>query len=82
MFRVRAEPGSEVYVAGSFNDWAPAQKRMQERKGDGVYTATLMLPKGEYEYKFIINGVWCIDPECPAWVQNRLGTLNSVRLVD
>ncbi|MGN1359945.1 MAG: glycogen-binding domain-containing protein [Kiritimatiellia bacterium] len=78
-FSVRAETGSEVWLAGSFNNWDPTAKKMADKAGDGFYTATLTLPKGTYEYKFVINGTWCADPECAEWVQNDMGTLNSVR---
>lgn len=81
-FRVRAEIGSKVYLAGCFNDWNPSDKPMTDKKGDGEFTCTLTLPKGRYEYKFVINGTWCADPECTDWVQNDMGTLNSVKVVD
>ncbi len=78
---VRAEPGLSVFVAGSFNNWDPTSLPMTESKG--VYGATLNLPPGIYEYKFVIDGVWTLDPD-PArdWTQNGLGTLNSVLRVD
>ena len=76
---VKAEPGSTVYVAGSFNDWNPTDKKLVDKKGDGIYTATIILPPGIYEYKFVINGVWTLDPDPDRdWTQNGLGTLNSV----
>lgn len=81
-FRVRAEVGSKVYLAGCFNDWDPTAKPMADKNGDGEFTCTLTLPKGRYEYKFVINGTWCADPECTDWVQNDMGTLNSVKVVD
>ncbi|HRR33783.1 MAG TPA: glycogen-binding domain-containing protein [Kiritimatiellia bacterium] len=81
LFSVRAEPGSKVFLAGSFNNWDPTAKEMIDKKGDGVFTATLLLPPGEYQYKFVIDGTWCADPECPDWVQNDHGTLNSVKRV-
>ena len=36
-FTVRAEPGKAVYLAGTFNNWDPTGKKMQEKK-DGVYS--------------------------------------------
>lgn len=76
---VKAEPGSTVYVAGSFNEWNPTDKKLVDKKGDGIYTATILLPVGIYEYKFVINGVWTLDPDPDRdWTQNGLGTLNSV----
>ena len=72
----------EVYVAGSFNNWDPTAKEMIDKKADGAFTATLQLPPGDYQYKFVIDGTWCADPECPDWLQNDHGTLNSVKRVD
>jgi len=77
-FQVRADPGSKVTVAGSFNGWDPTARPLSDKNGDGVFGAFLMLPPGRYEYKFVINGVWCVDPECAEWVTNDYGSLNSV----
>ena len=81
-FTVRAEPGKTVYVAGTFNQWNATGKKMADKKGDGVYAATLKLAPGRYEYKYVIDGIWCADPECADWVQNDQGTTNSVIVVE
>ncbi len=81
-FAVAAEPGSQVFVSGSFNDWDPQGKPLVDKKGDGNYAATVSLEPGTYEYKFVINGVWSVDPNCKEWIQNSLGTLNSVLHVE
>ena len=80
-FRVRAEPGSVVFLAADFNQWNPASKPMTDPKGTGEFAVTVSLPPGTYEYKFVINGTWCVDPECADWAPNNMGTLNSVRKV-
>ena len=80
-FSVRAEVGSKVFLAGSFNDWNPTAKEMSDKKNDGVYAVALSLAPGTYQYKYVIDGTWCADPECADWVQNDLGTLNSVKHV-
>ena len=77
-FTLAADAGSEVYVAGDFNGWDPAGKKLTDKKNNGVYSAVVTLAPGEYEYKFVINGTWCVDPNCKEWRQNSLGTLNSV----
>ncbi len=76
--RFRAETGSKVFLAGTFNRWDATAKQLKDRDGDGVFTTTLVLAPGRYEYKFVVNGVWCVDPECPEWVANDQGWLNSV----
>ena len=77
-FRVQAGPGSRVYVAGSFNDWDPTTLPLHPLEEDGLYSATLLLPPGRHEYKFVVDGVWRMDPNCADWVPNALGSLNSV----
>jgi 1,4-alpha-glucan branching enzyme len=81
-FSVRAEVGSSVFLAGAFNNWDPTAKEMMaDKKGDGVYAATLKLPSGNHEYKYVIDGTWCVDPESADCVQNEYGTHNSVKRV-
>ena len=78
-FTLRTDPGKKVFLAGSFNGWDPAAKPMTEKKG--VYSTTLRLEPGKYEYKFVVDGTWCADPECLDCVPNDQGTLNSVIVV-
>ena len=77
-FRIHAPEDSEVYVAGTFNEWRPRDKRLSFAPADGTFSAVVLLPKGTYEYKFIVNDIWCVDPECPDWAPNGYGSLNSV----
>ena len=81
-FSVRAEVGSKVFLAGCFNNWDPTAKQMEDKKGTGEFTCCINLPKGKYEYKCVIDGVWVADGECPDWVQNDMGSMNSVKIVD
>lgn len=81
VFSVRAEVGSKVFLAGSFNNWDPTAKEMLDKKGEGLFSVTLTLPPGDHQYKFVIDGTWCADPDCADWIQNDHGTLNSVKHV-
>ena len=79
VFTFRGDPGSVVYLAGSFNNWDPQATKMVDKSGDGIYTVSVTLAPGIYEYKFVVNGVWTLDPDPDRdWTQNGLGTLNSV----
>ena len=80
-FEVHADPGSQVLLAGDFNAWDPTSTPLTDNSGTGIFSVVLSLPPGTHEYKFVIDGTWCVDPNCPDWVQNSLGTLNSVRKV-
>ena len=75
-FTVHADKGKAVYVAGEFNGWDPTAKKMSFR--NGVYVASVKLAPGEHQYKFVIDGTWCADPENVNSVQNDQGTFNSI----
>jgi hypothetical protein len=61
----------EVYLAGEFNDWKPADHKMDGPDAEGCYTTTLVLKPGKYEYKYVLDGVaWRADPGNPG--QNGL----------
>ena len=75
-FTVHADKGKAVYVAGEFNKWNPTAKKMAYKAG--IYTATVKLAAGTYQYKFVIDGTWCADPENVNSVANDQGTFNSV----
>jgi chromosome partitioning protein len=77
-FRVKAEPDSVVRLAGSFNNWDAESPPMTRRNGNGTYSATLLLPAGRHEYKFVVNGEWQVDPQCPDTAPNAHGSHNSV----
>lgn len=78
IFELKATKGCDIYLAGTFNNWDSKTKKMKDTNKNGVYTATLLLHPGEYEYKFLVNGEWHVDPACPNWTRNDHGTLNSV----
>lgn len=75
-FTVHAEKGKSVYVAGDFNGWDPTAKKLAFR--NGVYSTKIKLLPGDHEYKFVIDGTWCADPENAQCVPNDQGTFNSV----
>ena len=80
-FTVHAEKGKAVYLAGSFNEWSTSAKKMAYKAKSGIYSATVQLAPGEYQYKFVIDGTWCADPENENSVKNDQGTFNSVVVV-
>ena len=73
---MKAEPESNVFVAGTFNDWSPTKTDL--KKKDDIFSRSILLERGRYEYKFVVNGIWTVDPECADWVPNGQGSLNNV----
>lgn len=62
---------SRVMLAGTFNEWNPETLRMNREEENGVYSCTLHLPEGVYEYRFIIDGCWVRDHENEACTQSE-----------
>ncbi|XP_030449362.1 protein PTST homolog 2, chloroplastic isoform X2 [Syzygium oleosum] len=54
---------TEVLLAGSFDGWATQRK--MEKSSTMVFSVCLKLYPGRYEIKFIVDGVWRIDPLRP-----------------
>ena len=81
-FEIQAGNVSQVYLAGSFNNWNPHEIALAPVNGDGLFRTTLKLPQGRYEYKFVVNDNWTIDPSAVESVPNGLGDQNSVIMVN
>ena len=77
----KAENASEVFVAGTFNDWDATRDRLTRVGTDGCFRTSLTLPKGRHEYKFVVDNVWCADPQNPECAPNDQGSVNSVLVV-
>jgi len=78
LFEIEANQDSKVFIAGTFNDWSPKTHPLEYYPQDGVFRAFILLEPGIHEYKFVVDGVWQMDVNCPDWVLNDNGTLNSV----
>jgi len=76
---VLLQPGAQsVAVAGDFNGWNPDQTTM-ERSDGGVWTTTIQLKPGRYQYMFVIDGKqWIADPLAPEEAGDGFGSQNAV----
>mgnify|MGYP006311312299 CR=1 FL=1 len=72
-----APDARQVGVAGSFNDWNP-NKHLLKKKPGGFWEKTVMLAPGRYEYKYVVDGRWCLDPSNTSTCDNGFGSGNSV----
>lgn len=77
-----AEPASSVSLAGTFNNWAAGKHPMTDDDGDGTFTTTMLLPEGDYHYKFVVDGVWYADETAAWFVDDGFGAQNSGLTVD
>lgn len=51
-----------VFVPGSFNNWSINEKSAMTKDENDIWSLTVELSPGVYEYKFIVNGEWINDP--------------------
>lgn len=68
---------ASVCVAGTFNDWHPADAPLA-RQTDGSWAKEILLPPGRYEYLFVVDGQWRPDPAAAEQAGNPYGGQNSV----
>ncbi len=73
---------SEVFLAGTFNEWNPTGNLMEGPGEDGAWTLNLTLVPGEHRYKFVADGNWIHDPNAEDLVDDGFGGSNSVIIVD
>jgi len=70
------EDAKNVSVAGDFNDWDAEKDPLTE--ADGVWSTTIEVKPGRYEYKFVVDDEWISDPANPETVSDPYGGSNSV----
>ncbi len=75
-FWLETPAAQEIFLAGDFNNWNPANLPLSCE--EGVWGRNLKLAPGYYQYRFIVDGNWMADPNNPATVLNNAGQPNSV----
>lgn len=76
---VLLQPGARsVSVAGDFNGWSPTETQLERSEG-GMWTATIPLKPGRYQYMFVIDGKqWLADPLASEASGDGFGSENAV----
>jgi hypothetical protein len=75
-------PGaSQVYVAGSFNNWQKDRVQLSRVSEQGVWVGTLILPPGVYEYMFVVDGNWVVDQLARRYMEDGFGRKNALLYV-
>ncbi len=72
-----------VHVAGNWQeeagfpgDWQPNTAQLADGNSDGIYTLTVDIPAGQYEYKFLNGNNWPFEEGIPAVSQKGGGNSN------
>ncbi|MCU0447361.1 MAG: hypothetical protein MUE85_20895 [Microscillaceae bacterium] len=76
-FKLRGyENAKKVYLAGDFNNWQPHLNRFWRDGEDWI--CKIILPKGTYTYKLVVDGKWLIDPANSQTETDAWGNRNSL----
>jgi 1,4-alpha-glucan branching enzyme len=79
-FSFRAPEALSVQLVGDFTHWQEQPISLKKQAG-GVWSASVPLSPGEHHYRFLVDGEWRDDPECPVRVPNPFGGHNMMRKV-
>jgi len=67
----------EVHLVGEFNNWKQGAHLMKNN-GKGRWAKQLQLSEGTFEYKFLVDNQWVVDPKNEQACPNCFGTYNSI----
>jgi 1,4-alpha-glucan branching enzyme len=71
-----------VCIVGSFNAWTAGANPLV-KVGQGEWKGTLRLPKGTYQYMFVVDGkTWVMDPKANRTLEDGFGRINGLFVVD
>jgi hypothetical protein len=80
--RVKAAPGADVRVLGSWDDWQPPGTALMHTPEGGVFEVWLPLPAGSHRYHFVVNGQTQRPPDAPRYAPDGFGGEDGVLDVD
>jgi hypothetical protein len=79
VFNLNIPEAHAVAVVGTFNGWKPRGYEMQFNQEKKIWTLTVRLPEGRYEYAFLVDGQRVLpDPEASLYQDDGFGNENSV----
>ncbi len=77
-FTLLEPKATSVQLAGDFSDWDKNPIKLKKDR-TGLWKATVPLPAGTHQYRFLVDGRWSDDPACQKRVPNQFGAMNCVR---
>jgi len=69
-FFCEAKEAERVFLVGDFNQWNPTATPMN-RMADGRWMASLELPHGHHEYRFLVDDKPQLDPKASGVTHNE-----------
>ena len=81
LFTLDVPNANSVAVTGEFTNWSRDGIPMQKDETDTLWKIVLDIKPGEYEYRYIVDGVWMRDPNNRDYIRNEFGQENSLLIV-
>ncbi len=81
IFTLDAPNARSVCLTGDFTNWSHEGIKMLKDGSDGLWKIMIPLERGDYEYRFIVDGVWLKDPKNVDSVLNEFGQENSLLII-
>ena len=78
IFKINAPQAKKVDLGGDFNNWNYKNTSLMKDHETDIWKKEIFIKPGRYEYKFIIDGNWLIDPNNIKKTWNTFGSENSV----
>ncbi len=72
---------TSVQLVGDFTNWQERPIPLRKASND-VWQTAVRLEPGTHHYRFLVDGQWRDDPECPLHAPNPFGGQNAVRQVN
>jgi 1,4-alpha-glucan branching enzyme len=79
-FALNAPAAQAVCLVGDFTHWGEHPIPMKKSRC-GLWKTSVPLQSGTYHYRFLVDGQWTDDPNCPLHVPNPFGSEDGVRIV-
>lgn len=80
MFSYYAPDAEKVNIAADFNEWKVNDTELANIEGTGVWQKLVPLTTGRYEYKFLVDGKWCTDPDNPNKAASEFGENSYIEI--
>jgi hypothetical protein len=82
VFNLNIPEAHGVSLVGTFNGWKPRGYEMQFNPDKKIWSLTVRLPEGRYEYAFLVDGQRVLpDPEASLYQDDGFGNENSVMIL-
>src|SRR5258706_15371239 len=57
-FRFLAPLSKKVSLGGDFNNWNAKKNPLKKAAKTGIWSASIKLTSGRYQYRFVVDGRW------------------------